>query len=129
MPNEVEKIRNHIFNYCLHSFLSKTCVDTSCTDKQDKILRSCLFYNMSARHGRHECYKNDTRCDTIPTKTTRVRHEWKLLILIMARVCRKTYFQTWQMKDYKERNNFILRTTFWKCLVPMAKVHHKNWTL
>ena len=23
------------------------------------------------------------------------------------------------MKDYKERHNFILRTAFWKCLVPM----------
>ena len=31
---------------------------------------------------------------------------------------------------YKERNNFILRTPFWKCHVPMQKcgwkVHHKN---
>ena len=29
-------------------------------------------------------------------------------------------------------NNFFLRTTFWKCLVPMPKcfwkVNHKNWT-
>ena len=25
------------------------------------------------------------------------------------------------MKDYKEKNNFILRTTFRKCLVPMPK--------
>ena len=36
----------------------------------------------------------------------------------------------WQMKECKERNNFILRTTFWKRLVPMPncllKVHHKN---
>ena len=25
------------------------------------------------------------------------------------------------MKDYKERNNFILRTTFWKCIVLMPQ--------
>ena len=25
------------------------------------------------------------------------------------------------MKDYKEKNNLILRTNFWKCLVPMPK--------
>ena len=34
------------------------------------------------------------------------------------------------MKDYKERKDFILRTTFWKCFVPMPKfvrkVHHKT---
>ena len=39
----------------------------------------------------------------------------------------------YQMKVYKERNNFIPRTIFWKCLVPLSKgvwkVHHKNWTL
>ena len=76
------------------------------------------------------------RCDTSATWTTRVRHEWKTLVLIRARV--KTYFQTpalaiWQMKDYTERNNFILRTTFSKCLVPMPKcvwkVYDKNWSL
>ena len=41
------------------------------------------------------------------------------------------------MKDYKERNNFILRTSVWKCLVPMfeklnfimAKVISKSYTL
>ena len=34
------------------------------------------------------------------------------------------------MKDYKEKNNFILRTTFRKDLFPMhLKSHHKNWTL
>ena len=74
---------------------------------------------------RHECYTNDT-------SATRVEN----LILITTRV--KTYFHTpilamHQMKDYKERNDFILRTTFWKWLVPMPKcvwkVHHKIWTL
>ena len=121
---------------------------------------SSLFYNMSARHERHECDTNDTsatrvrheqneydtsetrvlhqrhECDTSAKKTIRVRQEWEVLILITTRV--KTYFHTpilaiWKMKDYKERNNFVLRTTFWKCLAPMPKciwkVHRKNWTL
>ena len=53
--------------------------------------------------------------DTSATRTTRVRHEWKILTLITTRV--KTYFHAlivtiWQVKDYKERNNFILRCTF-----------------
>ena len=38
---------------------------------------------------------------------------------------------TQQMKDGKNRNNFILRTAFWKCLSRMPKciwkVHHKNY--
>ena len=66
--------------------------------------------------------------DTSDTNATRVRHErherheWKTLVLITTQM--KTYFHTpiftiWQVKDYKERNNFILRTTFWKCLVPL----------
>ena len=29
------------------------------------------------------------------------------------------------MKDYKERNNFILTTTFWKYLVPIPKAFKK----
>ena len=69
------------------------------------------------------------------TRTTRVRHEWKLLILTMKRI--KIYFHTpiftiWQVKDYRKRNNFILKTTFWICLVPLPKcvwkVHQKNVT-
>ena len=74
--------------------------------------------------------------DTSDKSATQVRHEWEILIFITARI--KTYFQTpilaiWQMKHYEERNNFILRTTFEKCLIPMPKciwkVHHKNWIL
>ena len=89
---------------------------------------SSLVYNTSARHEWHEC-------ETSATLTIRVQHEWKVSILITTLV--KTYFYTpiltiWQVKDYEERNNFILRTNFWKCLVPMPKcvwkVHHKNWT-
>ena len=101
--------------------------------------RSSLIYNTSVRH---ECNTNATRvlhewheCDTSATRTTQVRHEWKILILIMTRV--KTYFHTptftiRQVKDYKERNSLILRTTFWECLAPMSKcvwkMLHKNWT-
>ena len=79
--------------------------------------RSSLFYNTSARHERHECYTSETR-------TTRMWHEWKLHTPVFA---------IWQMKHYKESNNFITRTNFCKCLLPMPKcvwkVHHKNWTL
>ena len=43
----------------------------------------------------------------------------------------ETYFHTliftiWQVKDYKERNNFILRTNFWKCLFPILKSPKKS---
>ena len=30
------------------------------------------------------------------------------------------------MKEYKERNNFVLRTTFRKCPVPNAKIYLKS---
>ena len=105
---------------------------------------SSLVYNTSARHERHECDTWNTSAiqvrrecnanDTSATRMTRVPHEWKILILLTTRV--KTYFHTpvftiWQVKDYKERNNFIRKTTFWKCLVSMPKcvliAHHKNW--
>ena len=104
--------------------------------------RSSLIYNTSARHEWHECdtsatparhewntsYTSATQvrheCETSATRTARVRHEWKNLILITTLV--KTYFHTliftiWQVKDYKERNNFILRTSFWKCVASMPK--------
>ena len=101
---------------------------------------SSLIYNRSARHEQHECDKSNTnaarvrhKCDASATLKTRVRHEWRFLILITTRV--KTYFHTliftiWRLKDYKERSNFMLRITFWKCLFSMLKciqkVHHKN---
>ena len=127
----------------------------------DDMWGSSLIYNTSARNERHERHKYDMsatqatrvrleqhkcktsatqvlykwhKCNTSAARTTRVRHEWKILNLIMTQV--KTYFHTpvftiRKVKDYKARNNFILRTTFWKCLVPMPKwvwkVHHKNW--
>ena len=96
---------------------------------------SSLIYYTSVRHKRHKCDKSDTnatlvrgeqqQCYTSATRATRVRHEWKLLILITRRV--KTYFYTpiftiWQVKDYKLRNNFILRTAFGNALFPC-----QNW--
>ena len=107
---------------------------------------SSLFYKTSVWHERHERRECNTKatqmrrewkeCDTSATRTTRVRHEWKFLILITTWV--KTYFHThilaiWQIKDYKEKSNFILRTTFWKSLVIMPKcvwkVYHKKWII
>ena len=32
------------------------------------------------------------------------------------------------MKHYKKRNNFILRTTYWKCLVPRHNAFEKCTT-
>ena len=88
-------------------------------------LWSSLFCNTSARHERHEW---DTRHTSV-TRTTRVRHEWKFLILLTTLV--KSYFHPYI--SYMERNNFILRNTFWKFLFPMPKrvwqVHHKYWAL
>ena len=65
-------------------------------------------YKLTRRNKQHECH-------TSATWKTRVRHEWKVLILITTRV--KTYFHTpilaiGQMKDYKERNNFIQEVPF-----------------
>ena len=45
----------------------------------------------------------------------------------------KTFFPTpilaiWQIKNYKERNNSFLRTTFWKCIVPCQNAFEKCTT-
>ena len=107
--------------------VSDTC-DT-CAKRVTQVQHERSTSGISMTRVRHECYTNDP-------STTRVWHEWKILILITRRM--KTYFHipilaVWLMKDYKERNNFILRTTFWICIVPtlkcILKVHHKAWTL
>ena len=92
-------------------------------------VRSSLIYNTSTKHKRHEC----------DTSATRVRHEcyknnksvarMKKIDLITIRV--KTYFHTpiftiWQVKDYKETNNFITKATFWKLPCFHAKMRLKN---
>ena len=100
---------------------------------------SSPFHNMKARHKR----------DTSATWATRVQHElhvcdtsaheWhendtSATRTILIKTWLKTYIHTpilaiWEMKGYIERNNFFLKTTFWKCLVPMPKclwkVNHK----
>ena len=92
----------------------------------------CDSNNASAWRVLHE----QQQCNKTATRTTQVRYKWKIFLLITTRL--KTCFHTpilaiWRMKENKERNNFILGATFWKCLVPMSKcvskVHHKNWTL
>ena len=80
------------------------------------------------RHEKHECNTSETRvvherhdCDMSATQMTRVWHESKILVLIATRVKLYFYiliFTKWQIKDYKERNNFILRTTFLHVLFP-----------
>ena len=76
----------------------------------------CQTQATQMRHGWHKCDMSDRG----ETQGTRVRHEEKILILVTIR--KKTpILPIWQMKDYKERNNIILRTTFWKCLVHMQK--------
>ena len=79
-----------------------------------------LFYNASARHVRHQC-------DTSETRAKRVRHESYTSDTNATRTKNFDFdnetneLAIWQMEDYKERNNFILRTTPWKCNVPIPK--------
>ena len=99
--------------------------DTSATPVT-RMQHECDTSDTSATWVRHECDTSATRVrhkyDTSAKRTTRVWHEWKIFILITALV--KTYFHTpiftiWQVKVYKDRNNFIIGTTFWKCLNSM----------
>ena len=87
---------SNTFSYLFHSH------DITSLEKIHPITfwRSSLIYKISGRHEWHKC----------DTSTTQI----------------KTYFHSpaftiWQVKDYKERNNFILKTTFWKCLMSMPK--------
>ena len=98
-----------------------------------------------AKRVRHEGHKCDT-CDTNATRvrhkghecdrsTTRVRYKWK--IFDFDNYTSKTSFHIaiftiWQVKDSKERKNFILSTTFRNASFPCRNVfelYHKNWTL
>ena len=104
-----------------------------------KEIWSSLIYNTSARHERHEFNTSAERatrvqheCHTNGTCTTLVKNfdfDNDTSENIFWNPC--IYYR--QVKDYKERNNFVLRTTFWKCHVPMPKfvwkVHRKNWIL
>ena len=86
------------------------------------------YYNPSARQDRHEC-------DTCATQVLHEPHERnaseKKLILITTRV--KTYFHVpiffiWLVKDYKERDNFILSTTFGNASFPCQNAFEKCTT-
>ena len=105
-----------------------------CNENATRVQHECNTSNTSAtrvKHEQRECNTSATRIlrkrneyDTSATRTTQVWHEWKVLTLITTLV--KAYFHTlifaiWQVKDYKERNNFFLRTIVWKCLVSMPK--------
>ena len=89
---------------------------------------SSLFYNTIARHERHERHE----CNTNAIQTARVqdeRGEFRNFDFDKTHVT--TYFHIsiltiWQMKHYKEKDNFILRITFSKCLVPMPKLHFEK---
>ena len=79
----------------------------------------------SATQKRHECYTNDT-------SATRVRN-FDFDNDMSENKFSHPYISYMANERLHGENNFILRTTFWKCLVPMPKciwkVHHKNWTL
>ena len=91
---------------------------------------------MSFRHERHECETIGTRatrvgyeCYTNDTSATRVKNfdfdndKSKKIFLepYISYMANERLLSIWQMKYYNERNNFILITTFWKCLVPIPK--------
>ena len=110
---------------------------------------SSLIYNTSTRHERHEYDTSNTnvtwvqhKCDMGARWKTRVRHECytnatsatrmkKFWFLVTTRV--KTYFHVpictiWQVKDCKDRNNFILSTTFGKASFPCKSTFVKCTT-
>ena len=92
---------------------------------------SSLIYNTSVRHERHEYDTSDTSA----TRALHKRHECdmgeKKLILITTRVktCfRIPIFTIWQVKDHKERSNFILSTTFGNASFPCQNAFEKCTT-
>ena len=87
----------------------------------------------------HECDTSDTmrhECDTSVTQVLHERHECDTSENVdFDNGTSKNifsnpyiYFTIWKNKDCKERNNFILRTTFWKSLVSMPKSFKKCTT-
>ena len=101
------------------------------TFKSNSIWWSSLICNASARQEQDKCDKSDTSA----TRVRHERHEYdtseKILILKITWV--KTYFHIpiftiWQVKDYKERNNFILSTAFWNASFPSQNASEKCTT-
>ena len=78
-----------------------------------------------------ECNRSDTSAKRVLHKRHECDTSEKRLILITARV--KTYFHIpmftiWQLKDYKERDNFILSTTFGNTSFPCQNTFEKCTT-
>ena len=102
---------------------------------------SSPFYNTNVRHEQHECNMNDTsttrvrhqqheckksatqaqhKCDTNDTSATRVRN-FDFNNSTSENIFSHPYISYMANERFQGRKNFILRTTFWKCLVPMAE--------
>ena len=121
--SHIKKQKISIFFDDYHYIMMQSNLQPECQTRATRVRheqQKCDTSAMQVTRVRHEWLE----CDTSATQMTQVRHEWKILILITTRV--KTYFHTsifiiWQVKDNKERNNFILRTFIWKSFVPMPK--------
>ena len=68
------------------------------------------------QHEQHECYINDASATQVKyfdyDKSEKSDKSENVFVLLSI---------GYMAKDYKERNNFILRTNFWKCIVPTRK--------
>ena len=73
----------------------------------------CNTSNTSAAQVRHESDTNDTSATWV--KNFDFQNETR------ENMFSHPTLAIWQMKDYKERNNIILKTTFWQCLIPTPK--------
>ena len=91
---------------------------------------------MSARHERHDCDTSETRakrvrheCNTSATRTTQVQHECDTNDTSVARAKNFDFdndtsgniLAIWQMKDYKEKEQFHSKN----CLLEMSRSHAK----
>ena len=108
---------------------------------QSILQHECQTRATRVRHERHECNTSDMsvirvrhqqhECDTNATRGLHERHERDTSVARVRNfdfdndtsenIFLYAYISLWQIKDYKERNNFILRTIFWKCLVLIPK--------
>ena len=95
-------------------------IDIDCQLKVQR--KDCLFYDTSARHERHECQTNDTN-------TTRVKN-LDFDNATSENIFSHSYISYIANEKLQGRGNFILRTSFLKCLLLMpkcaVKVHHRN---
>ena len=135
MKAEEEVLKSHLLShkrnlhYLLncHKHWSSLIYNTSARQERHE-RRECNTSNTNATRMQHECNESATRVrhkvGTSAIQMTRVRNEWKTLILITKwekKIFHTLIFTIWQVKDDKERNRFILRTNVWKCLVSMPK--------